>query len=94
MKIIGTVGKEELLVQVTRNEIANLCGQYGTHSNGFDTNNLNVGTTINISEIYRKHILINSYLNQSEYDKARKKLQEMLDALTPIENLIVKATGK
>lgn len=94
MKIIGTVGKEEFLVQVSKTEIANLCGQYSISSNGFDMNNLTIGSTINISEIYRKHILINSYLTRSDYDTARKHLKEMLDALTPIENLITKATGK
>ena len=94
MKIIGTVGKEDLLLQVTRNEIANLCGEYSTSSNDFSSNNLQIGTTINVSEIYRKHTLINSFLRKSEYDTARKKLQEMLDAITPIENLIIKIAGK
>jgi hypothetical protein len=94
MKIIGTVGKEDLLIEVTKDEIANLTGLYSTTSSDFDRNDLVVGTTINISEIYRKHILINSFLNKSDYDKARRKLQEMLDAITPIENLIIKATGK
>ncbi len=85
MKTIAELPNDKVLVEMTKLELANICGH---HSNISDNFKLNIGVEVKISDIYEKHRLIGALQRSQEYDKARKKLEEMLNALTPIEDKI------
>ena len=90
MKIISEISNEKVLVSLTKGELANLLGEYGEHQIKYDflQNVIKKELDINVSDIYKKHRLINSLQKESDYYKARSKLESMLKALTPIENKI------
>jgi len=91
MKIISEVPNNRYLVIVTDDELANIVGDPSHYTTGFDTavkGAIKNESDIQISIIYKKHSMIQDELNSRLADKARAKLQKMLDTLTPIENLI------
>lgn len=85
MKVIAELPSDKVLVELSTTELANVCGHYGTMSAGFK---VKIGAEVDISDIYSKHKKIHSLQCSSDYDKARKKLETMLQALTPIEDKI------
>lgn len=97
MKIISEVPEGSVLVKMTLNELANVTGFSNYHSSGFmDTirEAIKKETIIPVSVIYKQHEAVTSILREPEYYKARTKLNDMLQALTPIEGLfqIIKDT--
>lgn len=90
MKIISQLPEDKVLVSLDRGELANILGEYSK----FDIKKevldelIIEGTNISISDIYSKHRLIHGIQHSSDYNTARRKLEEMLSALTPIENKI------
>lgn len=90
MKIISKIPTDKFLVKINKDELANLLGEPSGYRLENDKINsmIQLETEVPISTIYSKHSLIKSIQNQDNYEKARRKLTEMLNALTPIENLI------
>lgn len=92
MKIIAQTPNERVLVSLTENELANLLGVYSR----FDTKRefiegaIKSETEIEVSDIYRKHSLINELQKNEEYKKARQALEKLMSALSPIENKVIK----
>ena len=95
MKVIAEMPNERVLVSVTRDELANLLGEYSKFDvkKEFMDMAIKNETEIEISDIYKKHRLIYGFQTEAAYSKARHKLEEMLEALTPIENKIEKLSG-
>lgn len=89
MKVIAEIPGDKVLVELSKDEFANVCGHYSKYSKGFDIKDT-VGEDIEISDIYHKHRQIHRIQNSHEYEKARSKLQDMLNALIPIEDKIQK----
>jgi hypothetical protein len=90
--IIMGEAKDSFIVELSKDELARVLGYNGWHAPGF------IGATkraiidrsnVDVSRVYSKYTSIAKVLSdqQHDYDKARTKLQEMLDALTPIEPL-------
>ena len=48
---------------------------------------------VNISSIYNQHYALTNLLNTPDYDLARTKLKNMLEVLTPVDNLLEKLKG-
>jgi len=91
MKIISKLPKGNCLVTMTNVELANILGynsQYDEQYLDIVEAFINNEKDIPISIIYKKHMDIQNILNTAHYDTARKRLTDMLNALTPIENLI------
>lgn len=85
MRVIAELPNDKVLVEMSKDEFANIIGYYSKNSGSFQ---IKIGVDVDISDIYRKHNLIKSLQNTAEYDRARKKLKDILDALTPIEDKI------
>ncbi len=90
MKIISILPGDRIMINVTKKEFANLLGHYSNYDvKEKDINeHIEKGSEIPIHEIYEKHRLINEIQKSNDYDKARRKLERMLEALTPIEEKI------
>ena len=87
MKVIAELSEKKCLVEMDKNELANLLNFYSTNSSGFDFRSL-LNKEIKVSSIYHKYKTIRDVQSLKDWDKARTKLEQMLDALTPIESLI------
>lgn len=87
MKIIAELPDNKVLVELTKDELANIIGHYSHYDEGFKEK-IKIGATVDVSDIYKKHRLIKSLQDSKEYDQARKKVKDILDALTPIEDKI------
>jgi hypothetical protein len=96
MKVISEIPKDKVLVSLTKKELANLLGEYSEYDIKREVLDNMILQEIDfpISDIYIKHYKINQLQKQASHDKARFKLEEMLEALTPIENLISALTDK
>ena len=96
MKVISEIPKGKVLVSLTRKELANLLGEYSEYDIKREVldNLISEETDFPISRIYLKHSQINKLQKQASYDKARFKLEEMLEALTPIESFISDLSDK
>jgi len=97
MKIISRVPKEKVMVVMSEDELANILGHYSRYSDGFIKSieaAIAAETEFDIREIYNKYRLIKSIQERAVYDRARAKLEGMLDALTPIEDLLNKIPVK
>ena len=90
MKIISQMPNERVLISIKDDELANILGSYSKYDikKDFIDQAIKTEVEIEICDIYQKHRLINSIQNSAEYETARRKLEEMLRALTPIENKI------
>jgi hypothetical protein len=53
MKVIGTAGREQLIIYISETELCNLLGFYNSYSTGFEKKLLEVGSTIDIGAIYK-----------------------------------------
>lgn len=92
MKIIAETPNERVLVSLRKDELANILGEYSKFDvkREFMETAIKNETEIDICDIYQKHRLIVDLQKQSEYEQARYKLNKLLEALTPIENKILK----
>lgn len=92
MKVIGEAGEESYIVQMSSEELANVLGFYSKYD--ADLHQLikqsRNGTNIPISSVYQNYFKVKGIVESSDYDKARTKLNEMLNALKPIEELVTK----
>lgn len=90
MKIISKIPGERVLVSLKEDELSNVLGEYSRYDikEKFYEQAIKGELEIDISDIYKKHRLIHSLQNQSDYQKARGKLEELLEALTPIESKV------
>ena len=94
MEIISRVPEEKVLVMLSEDELANILGHYSKYSKVSDSESfhefLNKGIKnrlqIEVSDIYKKAEAVQRIMSSSSYDKARTKLENMLKALTPIED--------
>lgn len=90
MKILGASNNEDYIVQLTKEELANILGFYSKYDVEFAriVKEALKGKPIPISLIYRNYWKVKSIVESSEYSKAKSKLQEMIDAIEPIDELI------
>lgn len=84
MKAIAELQKDKILVEMSKEEFANLMGLYGK----FDVKKNHLHKEIPISKVYTQHRRIMSLQCTPEYSTAKARLLEMVEALTPITNLI------
>lgn len=92
MKVIAEIKDDRVLVEVSKEELANILGVYGKH-NLSDINESwasIMNKEVAVSDIYINNNRINDAQHTPEYATARTKLKELLEALTPIEELIIK----
>lgn len=91
MKVLAKIKEVDLnryvLVEMTENELANIMGEYSHYDIPIDKL-VKEGTDIQISQIYEQYNIYRNILKLADYDKARRKLEDMLKALTPIEGLL------
>ena len=92
MKILGASNDEDYIVQLTKGELANILGFYSKYDVEFVriAKEALKGKPIPISLIYGNYWKIKNIVESSEYSKAKSKLQEMIDAIEPIDELISK----
>jgi len=93
MKIISRVPKEKVMVVMSEDELANILGHFSRYSDGFIKSieaAIAAEREFDVVEAYKKHYLIKSIQERAVYDRARAKLEDMLKALTPIEDLLNK----
>lgn len=90
MKILGASNDEDYIVQLTKGELANILGFYSKYNADFAkmVNEALKGKSIPISLVYQNYHKIKGMVESSEYHKAKSKLQEMIDAIEPIDELI------
>lgn len=92
MRILGASNDEDYIVQLTKGELTNILGFYSKYDK--DLNDIlkkaKNGIEIPVSKVYLNYHNIKGIVNSSEYSKARNKLNEMLNALEPIELLLTK----
>jgi len=90
MKILAEKEKG-FIVELSENELANVLGYYSAIGSGYykDIKIAMKNTTdLPISEIYQKHYRIKNLQQQADYNTAIAKLSEMIEALTPVTNLL------
>lgn len=92
MKIIAEIKGNKVLVEMDKDEIANVLGVYSRYNLDKMHENWNsiMNKDLKVSDIYTKHSKIRALQNEAEYSTARAKLKELLDVLTPIEDLATK----
>jgi len=92
MKIISKIAGSHFLIRVSKKELAHLMGHYGETEvkSGFIDQAVTSETEIAISDIYMKHHLLHNIQSEVPCQKARQKLQDMLDALTEVEDQVEK----
>lgn len=92
MKIISQIPGDRVLVSLKADELANILGHYSGHDlkRDFYDDVIKSELELEVSDIYKKHRLINDLQKQNNYEKARTKLETMLSALKPIEDKIAK----
>lgn len=90
MEILGTSNNENYIVQLTEVELANILGFYSRYDVDFIkmVKEAMGRKSIPISLIYQNYYRIKSIVENSEYTKAKTKLQEMINAIEPIDKLI------
>lgn len=96
MKVISEILKDKVLVSLTKKELANLLGEYSEYDIKREVLDNMISQEIDfpISDFYMQHYRINQLQRQADYNKARFRLEEMLEALTPIENLLSDLSDK
>lgn len=92
MKIIGQAN-ENYIVSVSSVELANILGFYSNWDDGFRgavATAIKHETDLQVSKIYEHYYNLKHVVTSNEgYDNARKRLEDMLKALTPIEDLLI-----
>lgn len=91
MKVIGTNSKDDTcLVKVGMRELANIMGFYSEHSAEFKKqfNSALSGNSINVSKVYVNYYRVKNIIVGTPYSTALVKLNEMIDAIKPINDLI------
>ncbi len=88
MKIISKIPDDSFLLKVTSQELANILGFHSKYDikDEFLKPAMSLEKDIEICDIYKDYHRITGILNSSEGETARGKLNNMLKALTPIEN--------
>ena len=87
MKIIAKSANGKLLVEMNEQECGTILGEFLISSENI-TKSINTSIDYPVSKIYHRYKTVQSLVLESEYHKARTKLQQMLNALTPIESLL------
>ena len=85
MKVIAKTHYDGFLVEMNSDEFYEISGR-------IEPNHIKiaVGTETKVSDIYKKRVALNKVMmNNGSYSSARRTLTQMLEALTPIEELIV-----
>lgn len=87
MQIISILRKEQVLVRLTKEELAHVIGKNSPYDirNEFLNQAIDEATNIGISEIYYKHNEVCEL--QNNLVKAKERLSSMIGALTKIEDL-------
>lgn len=85
MKIIAIGIKDEVIISATKDEIANFYGDYSKFQTSID---IKPGIEIQVSPFFHKVRSLNHILKQPEYDDVRYRLKQMIDAITPILELL------
>ena len=91
MKVVGTNPKDDTcLVQVGMRELASIMGFYSEHDAEFKKqfNSALLGNSINVSKVYANYYRVKSIIAGTPYCTALGKLNEMIEAIRPINNLI------
>lgn len=90
MKVLGASNDEDYIVQLTKGELANILGFYSKYDVEFAkmVSEALKGKSIPVSLVYQNYHKIKGMVKSSEYYKAKSKLQEMIDAIEPIDELI------
>lgn len=90
MKILGASNNEDYIVQLTRKELTNILGFYDEYNPVFAkmVNEALKGKSIRVSLVYQNYYKIKNIIEGPEYCQAKSKLQEMIDAIEPINKLI------
>lgn len=93
MKVIGKA-EDYYIVQVHESELAPIIGCKSNYDADFRNivNSSLKGADIKVSKIYQNYCKVKSISSSNKYDLARTKLEEMLEALTPLEELVNKMT--
>lgn len=91
MKVIGINSKDDTcLVKVGMRELASIMGFYSEHDAEFkeQLNSALLGNSINVSKVYANYYKVKNIIEGTPYCTALVKLNEMIDAIKPINNLI------
>ena len=85
MKIISRISEEHFLLKVTKNELANLLGEYSFYSikDAFVEQAIKLESDVVISDIYAKHGEVKDF--QKDMERAKEQLMKMHSALETIE---------
>ena len=91
MKVVGTNPKGDIcLVQVDIRELASIMGFYSEHDAEFKKqfNSALLGNSVNVSKVYANYYRVKNIIEGTPYCTALVKLNEMIDAIKPINDLI------
>lgn len=90
MKIISQIPVNKYLISIDKDELARVLGYYYESAipKDFIKDVISNETDIDMSDIYKKHYIIHDLQNSDNITKARKELERMLAALTPIEDKV------
>ena len=93
MKIISEIPSKsyssEYLVKISKGELEDILGlEYDKLKYEDIKDAIKNESILEVGKIYSQYYNFKNHLNKSSYDTARKKLEDMLSALTPIEDLI------
>ena len=81
---------ERFLVSLTKDELANVVGHYSKYDlkAEFVKDSIRGEIELEISDIYKKHRLIDEFQKTEAVEAARTQIQKLLRTLTPIENKV------
>lgn len=90
MKIVSEIAKDNYLLKVSKKELANILGNSspGDLNYRFLEDAIATEKNLEVSKIYQHYDLLKSKLKENDYSKAKRKLEEMIEALTPIDSLL------
>lgn len=91
MKVIGSnADNSTYILQVSKEELCNILGYYGPYEQGFKDlmKVASNGKPIQVSPVYSNYYKVKCIVGSAPYDTAVAKLEEMLEAIEPINKLI------
>lgn len=91
MKVISKIGDSHYLLKVSETELANILGYNSSYSDNFKPkveSAIRFETDLKISGIYSKYHNIKVLQTSDNINKARLELNKILEALTPIEDIL------
>jgi len=84
MKIIGIVDNDHLIIEASKDELANVCGCYSKHDS--DLPPLKVGTIVSVHTSY--DVVRRMSMAQSELESASKTLHSVANLIHTADPLI------